>query len=56
MLAMYALWGMLGTAGLAAANIATTGMSFTLVTIYGLQQALYSLVPQAQGANDNAKA
>ena len=47
---MIRLWGGLGTQSLAAANLAWTWLSFTLVLIQGVQQALYSIVPQAAGA------
>ena len=47
---MIRLWGGLGTQSLAAANLAWTWLSFTLVLIQGVQQALYSMVPQAAGA------
>jgi Na+-driven multidrug efflux pump len=50
---MIRLWGGLGTQSLAAANLAWTWLSFTLVLIQGVQQALYSIVPQAAGAEKN---
>ena len=47
---MVRLWAGLGTSSLAAANLAWTWLSFTLVLIQGVQQSLYSMVPQAAGA------
>lgn len=47
-----AFYGHLGTAALAASTIAYSGMNFTLVFVYGLQQAAYTLVPQASGSGN----
>lgn len=46
---MIRLWAELGTKELAAANLAWTWLAFTLVLVQGVQQALYSIVPQAAG-------
>lgn len=46
-------WGNLGTVALAAGNLATSYQYLTLATIYGAQQAIYSMVPQATGAGNN---
>ena len=46
-------WGRLGTDALAASSVAESGMGFSLVFIYGLQQAAYTMVPQAMGASNN---
>lgn len=46
---MQTLWGNLGTVALAAGNLATSYQYLTLATIYGAQQAIYSMVPQATG-------
>ena len=50
---MQSLWGHLGTTALAAGNLATSYQYATLVIIYGSQQAIYSMVPQASGAGNN---
>ena len=47
---MQTLWGNLGTIALAAGNLATSYQYLTLAFIYGAQQAIYSMVPQATGA------
>jgi MATE family multidrug resistance protein len=50
---MQTLWGNLGTVALAAGNLATSYQYLTLAFIYGAQQAIYSMVPQATGAGNN---
>ena len=42
-----------GTDQLAAANDMYSGTQFTIVFIFGIQQALYTMVPQAAGAGSN---
>ena len=49
-LSIYAFWGQMGSAVSGAGYDAYTGMQFTLVFIFGAQQALYTMVPQATGA------
>ena len=54
-LSIYAFWGQMGSAVSGAGYDAYTGMQFTLVFIFGAQQALYTMVPQATGAGNTAQ-
>ena len=54
-LSIYAFWGQMGSAVSGAGYDAYTGMQFTLVFIFGAQQALYTMVPQATGAGNTTQ-
>jgi Na+-driven multidrug efflux pump len=51
-LLIFHYWGMMGTAYSGAGYDAYSGMQFSLVFIFGAQQALYTMVPQATGAGN----
>jgi Na+-driven multidrug efflux pump len=51
-LLIFHYWGIMGTAYSGAGYDAYSGMQFSLVFIFGAQQALYTMVPQATGAGN----
>eukprot|EP01046_Picozoa_sp_COSAG06_P034289 COSAG06_NODE_3581_length_5158_cov_1.957304_3_plen_616_part_00 len=53
MVGLVAMWGRMGTTALAAGNYSQSWQQLALAFMYGSQQALFTMVPQAAGAGNS---